>query len=53
MIEKMPMKEAIGTSLFIIAMKSLIGFAAEIGSLEIDIFFLIKITLLTTLGIFV
>lgn len=52
MIEKMPMKEAIGTSLFIIAMKSLIGFFAEIWSLEIDWYFLINITLLTTLGIF-
>ena len=46
------MKEAVGTSLLIIALNSLIGFTADIGHFVIDWFFLIKITLIAIAGIF-
>ncbi|NNE76945.1 MAG: sulfite exporter TauE/SafE family protein [Pricia sp.] len=48
---KMPMKEAIATSLFIIALKSLIGFLGDVGNLEINWFFLLSFTVLSILGI--
>lgn len=47
-----PMKEAIGTSLLIIALNSLIGFTGDIGHFEIDWFFLFKITVIAITGIF-
>ncbi len=47
------MKEAIGTSLLIIALNSLIGFTGDIGHFEIDWSFLIKITLIAIAGIFI
>lgn len=50
---KLPMKKAIGTSLMIIALNSLIGFTGDIGHFDIDWFFLFKITLIAIAGIFI
>lgn len=51
---KLPMKKAVGTSLIIIAVKSLIGFLGDIGSgSAIDYSFLILISLIAILGIFI
>ncbi len=50
---KMPMKKAIGTSLLIIALNSLIGFTGDIGHFEIDWKFLIIITLIAITGVFI
>lgn len=49
----MPMKEAVGTSLLIIALNSLIGFAGDIGHFEIDWIFLLKITSIAMAGIII
>lgn len=50
---RLPMKKAIGTSLMIIALNSLIGFVGDIGHFSIDWFFLLKITLIAIGGIFI
>lgn len=50
---KLPMKQAIGTSLLIIAINSLIGFSGDIGHYEIHWGFLLVITGMATLGIFI
>lgn len=47
----LPMKEAIGTSLLIIALNSLIGFTGDLGHFPIDWFFLLKITAIAIVGI--
>ena len=52
-LSKLPMKEAVGTSLVIIAAKSLIGFLGESGETMIDWTFLLKITALASIGIFI
>lgn len=52
LILKMPMKSAIGTSLLIIALNSLIGFTGDIGHFDIDWKFLTIITLIAVAGIF-
>ena len=44
LLVKLPMKEAVGTSLFIIALNSLIGFTGDLGHFTMNWFFLIKIT---------
>ncbi|SHF35432.1 sulfite exporter TauE/SafE family protein [Pedobacter caeni] len=49
----LPMKEAIGTSLFIIALNSLIGFSGDLGHFEIDWLFLLKITAIAVAGVFI
>lgn len=49
----LPMKEAIGTSLFIIALNSLIGFTGDIGHFEMDWIFLAKISSVAVAGIFI
>ncbi len=49
----MPMKEAVGTSLLIIALNSLIGFTGDLGHYIIDWKFLITITMIAVAGIFV
>ncbi len=49
----LPMKKAIGTSLFIIAMNSLIGFIGDIQNLNIDWTFLLRFTSLSIIGIFI
>lgn len=50
---KLPMKKAIGTSLLIIALNSLIGFAGDLGHFQIDWNFLSIITLIAVAGIFI
>lgn len=51
-LSKLPMKEAVGTSLVIIAAKSLIGFTGELGQASMDWIFLVSLTGLSILGIF-
>ncbi|MFT5969882.1 MAG: putative membrane protein YfcA [Flavobacteriales bacterium] len=54
LLAKLPMKMAVGTSLFIIAVKSLIGFVGDIQSgQEIDWLFLLSFTSCAIVGIFV
>ena len=48
----LPMKKAVGTSLFIIALNSLLGFLGDLGHQPIDWPFLLFFTLLAVLGIF-
>jgi uncharacterized membrane protein YfcA len=52
-LSKLPMKEAVGTSLAIIAAKSLIGFFGEGGDTVIDWIFLAKVSAFAIAGIFV
>ena len=49
---RLPMKKAVGTSLFIITMNSLIGFLGDIHNPEIDWNFLLVFTSLSVIGIF-
>ena len=53
LILKMPMKKAVGTSLLIIALNSLIGFTGDIGQMDINWKFLGIITGIAVAGIFV
>lgn len=53
LLVKLPMKEAIGTSLFIIALNSLIGFTGDLGHFVIDWIFLLKITGIAIAGILI
>jgi uncharacterized protein len=50
---KMPIKKAIGTSLLIIALNSLIGFTGDIGHFSIDWLLLLKITAIAVTGILI
>lgn len=50
---KLPMKKAVGTSLFIIAMNSLIGFLGDVQTITIDWKFLSFFTGISILGIFI
>ncbi|MGB4846199.1 MAG: sulfite exporter TauE/SafE family protein [Ferruginibacter sp.] len=50
---QMPMKKAVGTSLLIIALNSLIGFTGDIGYVDIDWKFLSIITAIAVTGIFI
>jgi uncharacterized protein len=52
-LSKLPMKEAVGTSLVIIAAKSLIGFFGEGGETAIDWMFLLKVSAFAISGIFI
>jgi uncharacterized membrane protein YfcA len=52
-LSKLPMKEAVGTSLVIIAAKSLIGFWGEGGETFIDWTLLIKVSAFAISGIFI
>ncbi|MFN7013337.1 MAG: sulfite exporter TauE/SafE family protein [Bacteroidia bacterium] len=52
-LAKLPMKMAVGSSLLIIAAKSLIGFLGDLGTQEIEWDFLMLFTSLSILGIFV
>ncbi len=47
------MKSAVGTSLFIIAINSLIGFLGDLGNIDIDWVFLLIFTALSIVGIFI
>ncbi len=51
-VAKLPMRKAIGTSLFIIALNSLIGFSGDLGSFDIEWKFLLIFTSLAMIGIF-
>ncbi|MCB0442973.1 MAG: sulfite exporter TauE/SafE family protein, partial [Flavobacterium sp.] len=54
LLAKMPMKLAVGTSLFIIAAKSLIGFLGDLkGNQVIDWSLLFYFTLASVIGIFI
>ena len=50
---KLPIKEAIGTSLFIITINSLVGFLGDIGQVYIDWRFLFKILAITIVGVII
>lgn len=52
-IGKLPMKVAVGTSLLIIAAKSLIGFFAEFSEIKIDWVLLTMVSLFAVLGMFI
>lgn len=51
LLAKLPMKKAVGTSLLIVAFKSLIGFIGDIQMMEIDWSFLLIFTAIATVGI--
>lgn len=53
LLSRLPMKEAVGTSLVIIAAKSLIGFFGESGAAAMDWKFLTVVTLFAIAGIFI
>lgn len=53
LFSKLPMKEAVGTSLVIIAAKSLIGFTGELGHTAFDWTLLLTLTSLSIVGIFI
>lgn len=50
---KLPMKEAIGTSLLIIALNSLVGFLGDIGRHPIDWTFILILSMIAITGIFI
>jgi uncharacterized membrane protein YfcA len=52
-LSKLPMKQAVGTSLLIIAAKSLFGFTGDLGKQTIDWQLLLTITALAIIGIFI
>jgi uncharacterized membrane protein YfcA len=52
-LSKLPMKQAIGTSLLIIAAKSLIGFTGDLGHQAMDWTLLLSVTGLAIVGIFI
>lgn len=52
-LSKLPMKQAVGTSLLIIAAKSLIGFTGDVGKIEMDWPLLLSVTALAVVGIFI
>ncbi len=53
LLSKLPMKEAVGTSLVIITAKSLIGFFGENAETSIDWQLLMLISVMATIGIFI
>jgi uncharacterized membrane protein YfcA len=50
---KLPMRKAVGTSLFIIAMNSLVGFIGDVQNLVIDWVFLLTFSAISVVGIFI
>lgn len=50
---KLPMKKAIGTSLLIITINSLIGFTGDIQNTDMDWLFLLSFTTVSVIGIFI
>lgn len=50
---KLPMKKAVGTSLLIIALNSLIGFAGDLGHFQIQWEFLISVGAIATTGLLI
>lgn len=53
LLAKLEMKEAVGTSLFIIALNSLIGFFGSLRGVEVAWLFLLSISALAIVGIFI
>lgn len=53
LFSKLPMKQAVGTSLLIIAAKSLIGFTGDLSNFTMDWKLLLSVTALAITGIFV
>jgi uncharacterized protein len=53
LLARLPMKTAVGTSLLIIAAKSLIGFLGDLGQQPIDWSFLLLFTGMSILGIYI
>ena len=53
LIARMSMKKAVSTSLFIIAINSLIGFLGDVGHLKIEWWFLLTFTTIAIIGIFI
>ncbi len=51
LLSKLPMKKAVGTTLFIIAFNSLIGFSGDVQNIEIDWKFLLPFTAFSICGI--
>jgi hypothetical protein len=49
---KLPVKKAIGTSLLIISINSLIGFSGDVGNMQVDWFFLFRFSFIAIIGIF-
>ncbi|MBK9272074.1 MAG: sulfite exporter TauE/SafE family protein [Saprospiraceae bacterium] len=52
-LSKLPMKKAVGTSLVIIAIKSLIGFFGDPQLLQFDWWFLISVSFFAIFGVFI
>lgn len=52
LLSKLPMKQAVGTSLLIIAAKSLIGFTGDLSHYEMDWKLLLTVTAIAMAGIF-
>lgn len=50
---KTPMKEAVGTSLLIISVNSLLGFVSSLHTISVDWAFLVKIILLAVVGVLI
>ena len=50
---QLPMRKAVGTSLFIIAMNSLVGFIGDVQNLVIDWSFLLTFSAISVMGIFI
>ncbi|MGC4127968.1 MAG: sulfite exporter TauE/SafE family protein [Bergeyella sp.] len=53
MLIRMPMKEAVGTSLFIICINSLIGFLSSLDKVELDWVFLLKFSGFSVVGVLI
>ena len=53
LLVKMPIKNAVSTSLFIIAIQSLFGFSGDLKTIEIDWPFLLTFTGISIVGIFI
>ena len=53
LLARLPMKMAVGTSLLIIAAKSLIGFMGDISNINVNWTFLVQFTSLSIIGIFI
>lgn len=53
LLSRLPVKQAVGTSLLIIAANSLIGFTGDLGNANINWTFLLSITALAIAGIFI
>ena len=53
LLARLPMKMAVGTSLLIIAAKSLIGFMGDVSNIDVNWIFLFQFTSLSIFGIFI